>query len=436
MEMKMAIASKKHFTPSAETFGESNSRETSCLLCGVPDDVLCNIMSFSDPGMLCNLRCLNQKFKRSASQNSSGWDRLCLDLWDTKIHVCREAQSVFERSISLRYAIRRYKNPNEGDNHLFKGDDGDMNIPSAMSAYRMSVLDAEKRDHVTREELLYDPDTGKGTVWSFRFKEAAGTDWTSFDPWHNNQACRKVVFLRDGSVKAYTPRVRVRQSKIPRIGEFEDTTAATIQRRRYLSPKLVFEPVDELASSSSSSSTSGSSINSSSSDDAILQDPEGGPMTWRFVTQPLDFPDLPLGSYIRFSVRGREVPTYVCRRSPTNNWGFVMESCWGVYASFELPPKVKDGTFNIMRRRRRRRLRRALNLGREVHFEVEVDVSSDEEDEPQDDPTGDDVLVYDDCFNVTTELQWREAFLYNNFALPALPEGIGALLEFKNTYGV
>merc|ERR1711862_1035105 len=83
-----------------------------------------------------------------------------------------------------------------------------------------------------------------------------------------------------------------------------------------------------------------------------------------------------MGSYIEFTVGGRDVPTYFVRRSPTNNWGFVMESCWGVLASFDLP-KRPPYQHRITRRarslrRRTRALRRVLALSRNRRCNVDV----------------------------------------------------------------
>lgn len=173
------------------------------------------------------------------------------------------------------------------------------------------------------------------------------------------------------------------------------------------------------------------------------------PMSWRFITEPLDLPQRPVGSYVRINVGGRDVPTYCCRRSPTGNWGFVMESCWGVCASFELPPRPRNIQHH---RQRRRRLRRAHNqAGREIYLQVEMDDSSDEEptvstNERATIITGrrrygsdwggvpdEDLLVSEASFNITISLQWREAFLYN-VGEDTLPEGPYALAEFQRTY--
>lgn len=42
------------------------------------------------------------------------------------------------------------------------------------------------------------------------------------------------------------------------------------------------------------------------------------------------------------SIGGREVPTYVVSRHPSN-WGFLLESCWTVYTSWEMPPREGPG---------------------------------------------------------------------------------------------
>jgi hypothetical protein len=174
-------------------------------------------------------------------------------------------------------------------------------------------------------------------------------------------------------------------------------------------------------------------------------DEPSAPMTWRFITDPLDLPSRPVGSYIRLTVGGRDVPTYCCRRSPTGNWGFVLESCWGVCASFELPPRPRA----TQRGRRRRRLRRAHNLaGQEIYLQVEVDDSSEDDElvtlsaaneaprSIQNDWGGvrqEDLLVTESSFNVTISLQWREAFLYN-VGEDTLPEGPNAIREFQRVY--
>jgi hypothetical protein len=333
----------------------------------MPEDVICNITSYLDLVSLIRVRRLNRSFRTLASKGSAGWGNLCQQLWLTKVHVVPTA----------------------------------LEHPDAMAAYRLSVLDARDRDFVTREELVFDPLTRSGTVWSFRFKESAGPDWTSWDPWYNGQLCRKMVFLEDGSVKQYLE---------------EDSTMETPNFSLATPTRPPPPPPQQ----------------QQQLQQGALMDPPMS-MTWRFLTRPLDLPARPTGSYIRFAVGGRDVPTYCVRRSPTKNWGFVMESCWGVYASFELPKRP------IPRIRRLfRRLRRAQDHnGNWYYVEVEEEDADADADADADDeeggPSGG-LLIDDDSFVITSGLQWREAFLYN-FGARVLPEGDEAVADFERTYG-
>jgi len=174
------------------------------------------------------------------------------------------------------------------------------------------------------------------------------------------------------------------------------------------------------------------------------------PMSWRFVTRPMDLPPTRHnGSYLRISVGGREVPTYSVRRSPTGNWGFIMESCWGLFASFELPVKqsVAMNTTTAAHdqhsprqqlHRQRRRLRRTETGARWV------DIMDDGEEalsphglhfvRSRQQPSVDaSQLLEDEALEITNEVQWREAFLYNVGAT-RLPEGDGATDEFDRAF--
>jgi hypothetical protein len=64
---------------------------------------------------------------------------------------------------------------------------------------------------------------------------------------------------------------------------------------------------------------------------------------WRFVRSTCGQTG-PLGSFIRMKHRGlgRETPTKIIKRH--KNWGFVLDGCWSVSASFPLPPKGEDSS--------------------------------------------------------------------------------------------
>ena len=243
-------------------------------------------------------------------------------------------------------------------------------LPSSLMGYKVALQDSRIRQHVTLDELCYDETQHSGTIWSFRFKVSAGPDWTSWDPWWMGSQARQMVFLRNGSVKQYVPGDHSSNNKLtmPRFGQLVD-------------PPVVME--------------------------------------WRLIRQPMDMPQRELGSYIRFSVGGRDVPTYVVKRSPTMNWGFVAESCWGVYTSFEMPLRIKHDS--------RMRLRRSP-LGR-AHWLRDPEADDEEDNNLLVSPLNDDSI-----FTITNEVQWREALLYN-FGAAVLPDGEGATDDFDRMFG-
>jgi hypothetical protein len=306
-----------------------------------------------------------------------------------------------------------------------------------MRAHYLSIADS-RRQFLTLEELVYDHGGGNedGTndrvggsasgarsssgrrargrnVWSFRFKRSAGAAWTGPDPWHSGRPCRKLAFLRDGTVMQVNP-----------LGDdgHPPGPPAEQQQQRH-----------------------------------ALADPPW-PMRWRLLARrPVDLPDRPRGSYLRLTVAGRDVPTYSVSRCDAN-WGFVLESCWGLYANFELPPRDgAAGRFHGLsgapppqhppllpvRQRRRLTLRRTEGGGA---LWVAVDGDDEDEDENGDgdrqqgdggDPLWDhpsmQKLRDDSQLPITNEVQWREAFLYNVGAR-VLPEGDDALDEFDRAW--
>ena len=392
-------------------------------------DVQKNITSFLDAGSLLTVRCLNRKWSKLAVQNDAGWTALCVKhLWPSKVHVCREAKQLLARN--------------------------------AMEAYKLSLRDARERQWPTLDEVTYDLESKTGTVWTVRFKETAGEDWTRWDPWYQHKPCRKMVLLRDGTVKMFLQRTSSNATTeddsgsgnnplnpLHRLMELRDPTWG----REDGQEEGEEEDDDEIRGGNNNNNNNN---NNGNRNDDLLVGNTPVPMRWRFITQPLDFPVRPEGSYIRFSVFGRDVPTYVSRRSPTGNWGFVFESCWGVWGSFELPPKPRrrrppprplaDQTTwgRVTTRSRSRATNRHLRSLNIIGGANDDNVDSDEEmistvnnnndgnfDE-NDYAPGERLLVDEDTFEVGPEDQWREAFLYN-FGLDRLPEGPQAMEEFR-----
>ncbi|KAL7564781.1 hypothetical protein ACA910_021044 [Epithemia clementina (nom. ined.)] len=441
-------------------------------LAQLPDDLVFQITSFLDAPSLLQMRCLSRKYRQMCSRNEAGWDRLCRKLWDTKIHIAEEA---------LRLSFSTCGCNNNGNKNDYM-----------MKAYRMSIDDARGRQFITVKELCYNPATKQGTVWSFRFKESAGSDWTLADPWYNGGPCRKMVFLRDGTVKQLCP-----GSSTMLRPPFFGTT---------LQNPLETDNVVEHLNDRSSSAAGGDNFHQQhgpqnhgfapAAEEHYLVDPPVA-MTWRFITRPMDLPTRPMGSYIRVTVGGRDVPTYAVRRSPTGNWGFVMESCWGLFASFDLPARISRPAGSTRSRSPGTVLRRTPHHGHlwldimvdELDFlaaadnEINIDdVMVSGEEMPGflaqvQDRGGVDPLLFDaraingglfssstttttttsttlspgvraaalesdpmlplrdDSFMmISNDVQWREAFLYNVGA-QTLPEGDEATDEFDRAWG-
>ncbi len=147
------------------------------------------------------------------------------------------------------------------------------------------------------------------------------------------------------------------------------------------------------------------------------------------------------GGYLRLTVGGREVPTYVIRRLSDDNWGFVMESCWSVFANFDVtkrPPQRKRRSVSP-NSEQTSRADGAREQGRvDDAASAVVSSSSTPSDESQIRSSSTRSTAASSSsgklsmspwqekdFNrwdtVTTEKQWKEARLYNNGA-SVLPE--------------
>ena len=338
----------------------------------LPDEVVCRMFGFLNVESLCSARCISKRLGRLASQDEAGWLDICVSTWQKKAHVCW-------RAIQLK------------ESH------------GAMIAYKESCHDGRHRHEITPTELCFDPISGSGTVWYFRFKETAGPAWTSLDPWYAGLGARKMVFLRDGTVCQL----------LPNLTGSED---ASKPNDSFLLEPAIFDALDQ--------TTTQSRIE----------------MKWRFVLEPMDLPTRTRGAYIRLHVGGRDVPTYSVRRSPTDNWGFVMENCWGVFASFPLPRQQP------FRRPARIRLRRTSEgIGRwfnvnELESDSEEDVADDTLQHIGEDGNicscnlhADASLLDDSSLTITNRQQWREALLYNYGAV-SLPEGDNAVSEFDRIF--
>ena len=309
----------------------------------------------------------------------------------------------------------------------------DKDSSNKRTMYQYAVMDSN-RQYITTEELCYDI---SGTFWRFRFKSAAGTDWISADPWHQGEPCRKMLFYQNGTVMLAYARPKgeatpsnVSPSITPSLPSNIDP-ATNVQQSHFLS-----SPISKIGD-----------------DQELVVTAPPLQMTWRFLTRPMDLPTRPIGGYIRIHVGNRDVPTYTCIRSPTNNWGFIFESCWGVYANFELPPKrsiatahdanVRDAahvaavaahtaalpaatTSNAPQQRGESENISSLIVDEDTTAPNQSDRDAEQQQRQEPLNAAD---MQDETLLVTNEVQWREAFLYNVGAR-ILPEGDEAANEF------
>jgi hypothetical protein len=152
----------------------------------------------------------------------------------------------------------------------------------AYAAFRLARADAA-RCALTDAELTSLP-------WRFRFKAEAGPEWVARDPyWRSGGgAASRVAFFADGRLRRTPPpseQERGQQQQPP----WPDAT-----------------------------------------------------ITWRWARFGAGRSGgATRGALLRCCVEGAPVPTYAVRRHPAH-WGWLMESCWGLYTSFEPPPPGED----------------------------------------------------------------------------------------------
>lgn len=336
--------------------------QSSFPLPNLPDELVMQVGSFLDVRTLKHARYLNRRFRDLFSRDEAGWVQHFHHLWQRKAHIHPVAC------------------------HLLTGFPKENAF--AMKAYRVACFDAAERQEIALDELCFDMQRATGTIFSFRFKQAAGSEWTSSDPWHKHQEARRMVFLRDGSV---------RQLAVTPDDDNGDGSIRQVLRR----------PFYDVRSSEQTPERSA-----------------GLEIQWKFVSLPLDLPERPKGAYVRLNVGGRDLPTYVVRRSPNGNWGFLLENCWGVFASFPLPPKKRNNSKAINEiassscpPTRSRKVTRSTTPRKRSHGHqdtVHGEPSPSSPPPQKKRKVEQHVVLSDDSdLTVTNALQWREALLYN-----------------------
>ena len=214
---------------------------------------------------------------------------------------------------------------------------------SAKLAYYSSVIDS-KRCFITAKEL-----TTPG-IWSFRFKKEAGEDWVDQCPWWKNQNAATILFHINGilerlnrtvldenypdlsikwklkmkykSIRKQKPKEKYIEllKKCGLVITEDKSTNISSKRSRI---QKTFIPINK----------SNNNINNNY-EDAINQE------TKNDINLTQLYEDLNnMGEQIHLTVNGVQVPVYYISRSPTGNWGFIIESCWAVYTNWPMPNK-------------------------------------------------------------------------------------------------
>lgn len=121
-------------------------------------DLSINTFSYLSSVDLLNISLVSKNFYKQSASNFC-WQPLLSKLWCDKVFIQPRI-----RQLATEYA---------------------------KLAYFISIADS-KRSFMTQEEVSY-------FTFSFRFKEAAGTEWTNICPWNNGHEASKVSFNVDGS---------------------------------------------------------------------------------------------------------------------------------------------------------------------------------------------------------------------------------------------
>lgn len=268
------------------------------LLSNLPDSIVTYLFQFLDHISILKVS-LCSSFLWSLGSSDHVWKVLCERLWRSKVHnpflgQCKHFKSLFFRSRAIE----------------------DL--------------------HIIHKSLLND------RFWSMRFKKEAGDEWIDSCPWHQGKDPALVKFVSDGTIQRYN------SAKIP-LNDSLDYSQG------------VFEPDERLdfeVSWSLDWKNKGYEMQMLKRTREILAH------LWR-ISLDLDslIPierklkvdqflhcstnqvisefarDSSFGNIIRVKVNGVYVPTYFISRSPTGNWGYLLESCWALYASWKLPKK-------------------------------------------------------------------------------------------------
>lgn len=207
----------------------------------------------------------------------------------------------------------------------------------AYDAFRLAYIDSH-RTRISYEELI-------DLTWNFRFKKDAGEAFLSIDPWQNGQSAL---------ISRFAPN----------------------EQQREITTELHADPV----------------INE------VLREVH---RDWRFVDK--DGKALPThegcrSGFVRGTVNGADTPTYVVSRH--SNWGFILQSCWVVFTSWDMvlkhdqenyDPELDDDNMAITIETQRAEAAQ-YNFGG-VYYDMENNIEDFDDDDDDDDNIGNAGLV-------------------------------------------
>ncbi|CBN74588.1 conserved unknown protein [Ectocarpus siliculosus] len=243
------------------------------------------------------------------------------------------------RDIGACGAANRFLHKAAGDEGVWRAArdrlwEGKVFVPESSRAMRakegyIASLRDSKRTWLHAEELT-------SFSWWFRFKQQAGEAWTAQDPWYRNEkGCTSEPASSAGRGPTLPPRWGKTTGERWRVlpwrpcgagaeGGLQARPHGSASRRHVAAPRedeSAFQGVEKNEDDDGGGGCFAAKAN----------------ISWRFVGRTGRRTG-PTGSFLRVSIGGREVPTYIVSRH-RSNWGFLLESCWTVYTSWEMPPR-------------------------------------------------------------------------------------------------
>jgi hypothetical protein len=209
---------------------------------------------------------------------------------------------------------------------------------SPKAAFYLSVIDSQ-RNFMTKEEMSL-------FLWNFRFKSTAGEEWVNACQWNRGDKASNVRFQPNGVLQRYAQDDTM-QEVYDHLSLQWSLRPLTRQFLRKHNPLLKYVNIIEAFAKDvpfkrSSNQANFHGIESAAAPGSPFKTPRSSS---KFSME--EFKDLInviidrelTGEAMVLQVNEVSVPTYVISRSPIGNWGFMLENCWAIYFSWEIPVK-------------------------------------------------------------------------------------------------